>query len=735
MLLLKVAARRRTAESSRSDGWFVAASNERAEEAASGVVPRSPKGKAGSALAAAVSLSFIAMASQHSVRDGPAREMGTAGATRKQGGPVRVHRGLGGLDELRPTWEAVSHPWASPMLSPAWLRAWAEVYGTGPDLEFLVAGDGHATAIAPLVHSRRGGPRLELAGPDNLVEVMDFLYEDGSHIPALAGALARSRAPLRFWRIPADSPVVPALTEAYRGRGLVRCQASAPCPSLPLDATWANPLDRLDAHRRSNARRARRIAEGLGPVSTEILSPRPEEVGPLLDEAYAVEAAGWKSREGSPLARDPLVGDFFRRYARLAAETGELRICFLRIGGRAAAMKLASVTGDRFWLLAMGFSEEFERCSPGTLLLLDTLQYAARSRLRSYEFLGADEPWVRAWMPTQRPCVSIRTYPIGVRGAVALVSDGSDRVRFRARTARAGAERVFDKVVQRLALAYSAGPSPGDASRTAESLSTIGYSGILGYMNAENEDPRIVARNSMGALDTIHAGGLDCYLSIKAPPLRFDRGLVRGIVTSGREKGIRIHFDGMAADDVDRTFALTQEMQAFHPNLGCTLSGRWQRSMADAQRAIDLGLSVRVIKGEWADRPERECDPVAGFLEIVDRLAGHVPQVGVATHNPTLARKSVRRLRAAGTPCEIEVVRGYPIHRVLPVAIEEGVPVRVYVPFGHIAFPYTVSKVVHEPRIALWALRDVFRGGTSVVPKDPRRKGGGRAEDPRSAAP
>jgi len=50
--------------------------------------------------------------------------------------------------------------------------------------------------------------------------------------------------------------------------------------------------------------------------------------------------------------------------------------------------------------------------------------------------------------------------------------------------------------------------------------------------------------------------------------------------------------------------------------------------------------------------------------------------------------------------------------------------VRVYVPFGHIAFPYTMSKVVHRPRIALWALRDVFRGGTSVVPRDSRAAAG-----------
>jgi len=510
------------------------------------------------------------------------------------------------------------------------------------------------------------------------------------------------------------------VTQALRGRALVRSWTGTASPSLPLDSTWVNPADHLDSHRRSNLRRARRIAESLGPVTTDILTPRPDEVARLLDEAYTVEAAGWKSREGSPLARDRLLGEFFRRYAAAAAETGELRLCFLRIGGRAAAMKLASVTGNRFWLLAMGFDEEYERCSPGTLLLMDTIQYAARSGLASYEFLGADEPWVRALNPVQRPCVAMRTYPFGFRGAVAFASDASDRVRSRLRSAGAPVGRFYSAMERHLARAYSAGPTPEDAVRTAAWLAGMGYGTIVGYMHKDNEDPRVVLRTTLASLEALAAKRLDCYVSIKAPALGMDRRRIAEIVKSGQAKGIRIHFDAMAATDVDRTFSVVEEMQALHGNLGFTLPGRWKRSTEDVERVVDLGVKVRVIKGEWADRKERERDAREGFLGIVDRLAGRVPEVGVATHNPMLARKAVRRLRAAGTPCEIEVVRGYPIHRVLPVAIQEDVPMRAYVPYGNVAFPYTWEQVLRRPRIALWVTRDVFRGGTSVVPPDPR---------------
>lgn len=666
----------------------------------------------------------------------PSRAVDPPSASRGRGAPVTVVRGRSGLDALRPTWDAVSAPWASPMLSQAWVRAWADVYGLDRELEFLVAGQDAGTAIAPLVRSRRGGPRFELAGPDSLIEVMDFLYEEGTQIPALAIALARSRVPLRFWRVPADSPVVPALTEAYKGRGIMRRQPATGCPSLQLDASWENPEGHLDSKGRSNLRRARRIAESMGEVTVDILAPRPAQVGPLLDEAYRVEAEGWKSREGSPLVRDPLLGKFFRRYASAAAESGEFRVAFLRIGGRAAAMKLASVTGNRFWLLAMGFSEAFERCSPGTLLLVETLKYAAQSGLRSYEFLGAEEPWVRTWTEVQRPCVSLRTYPFGVRGAIALASDASDRLRFRARHMRAGVARVYLDVQHRLALAYSAGPAPEDALRTASALRAMGYPVTLGYMNADNEDPRTIARACTAAVEGIAAKGLGGYVSIKAPALRFDRHLIAGIVRAGKAHDMRIHFDSLSADDVDLTFSLIQDMKSIHTKLSTTLPGRWKRSLTDAERAIDLGLPVRVIKGEWATRKDEEREPMSGILEIVDRLAGRAIRVAVATHNPGVARKAVRRLTAAGTPCEIEVVRGYPIHRVLPVALEEGVRVRIYVPFGNLAFPYTMGQVAHRPRIAVWVLRDIFRGGTSVVPADPRAKNGpARASVPEARPP
>ena len=57
------------------------------------------------------------------------------------------------------------------------------------------------------------------------------------------------------------------------------------------------------------------------------------------------------------------------------------------------------------------------------LLLRETVRHAALRGLRSYEFLGAPEPWIRIWTERVRPCVSVRAYPARPWGVAAVTAD------------------------------------------------------------------------------------------------------------------------------------------------------------------------------------------------------------------------------------------------------------------------------------------------------------------------
>ena len=339
-------------------------------------------------------------------------------------GCLRILRDGSELAELpRPFGDLVSYL-PSPMQEIDWLSACAgEV--TKPDSLKLVVLDeeGRITALAPLVERGRGVGRLELLGMAMLHEPMDLLYRDGQSLARLVRGLVNLGQPLFLARVWAYSPVIPVLQQAYAGRGVVLVRPCAPSPWIPLDETWQAPERHLKARRRADLRRARRQAERFGRVEYELHAPTPAEVDALLQEAFAVEAAGWKGRLGTALALDRPVGAVFTTYARAAARAGRLRLCFLRLNGQAAATQIAVESERRFWLLKIGYDERFARCSPGTLLMLATIDDAARRGLRSYEFLGSVEPWVSVWSPRSRPCVSIRAYPLSLPGMTVLTRD------------------------------------------------------------------------------------------------------------------------------------------------------------------------------------------------------------------------------------------------------------------------------------------------------------------------
>jgi CelD/BcsL family acetyltransferase involved in cellulose biosynthesis len=192
-----------------------------------------------------------------------------------------------------------------------------------------------------------------------------------------------------------------------------------------LDESWLEPEGHLNAGRRSDLRRARRRGEQLGPITTEIHAPSLKELSQRVDTALAVEARCWKgeSGTGTALLHDPHRAAFYRRYFEAACVDGVLRICFLRIGDHVAAAQLAIEDCGGFWLLKVGYDERFAACSPGNLLMRETIRYAAEAGLRSYEFLGAAETWTRVWTTTEHECVSLRVYPLGLRGLAALGVD------------------------------------------------------------------------------------------------------------------------------------------------------------------------------------------------------------------------------------------------------------------------------------------------------------------------
>jgi hypothetical protein len=336
---------------------------------------------------------------------------------------VRIVREFSAIENEAQRWSLLADDANSPMHQFAWMKACSSVFARDGVLQFIVIGTDQPSAVGPLVMRGSRLNRMECLGVDALYEPTDFPHSDPASLQHLIQTLVELRRPLLLRRVLADSPVLKALRTAFNGRGILVTRPSRGYPWIDLDDSWIDPLGKLSSSWRSSLRRGRRKAEEMGSVKFNVTAPSPKELPAMLAEMFRVEAANWKGKSGSALLNDSHRRQFYEQYAATACEKGILRISFMRIGGHVVATQLAVESRGGFWLLKVGYDETYAKCSPGNLLLVETLKYAAAHRLRSYEFLGTSEPWTQVWTRQIRPCVTVAAYPKNCRGGVAFCCD------------------------------------------------------------------------------------------------------------------------------------------------------------------------------------------------------------------------------------------------------------------------------------------------------------------------
>lgn len=330
-------------------------------------------------------------------------------------------------------WRRLEASASLPMQSHAFASALSSTLLADSDIEiFFVREDDDVAALLALARGPGRFARRTAIGAHEVCEPHDALCRDAQAARRLAEAIVRDGRAVEMDRIPAQSPLIPAMREAIRGKGWTAVRPAVPTPTIALDSGWSDPASRFNPGRRSDFRRAERRAGELGRVSFEMLSPGPDEFDALFDEAVAVEARSWKAEAGTAIAADRAKERCFRHFFRSACERGIFRIAFMRIDGRAVAMQMALEWNERYWLFKIGFDESFERCSPGTLLMLHTIGWAARRELKAYELLGNVEPWIaQFWTRESHDCVCLRAYPFNARGGAAFAGDAATWLRRR----------------------------------------------------------------------------------------------------------------------------------------------------------------------------------------------------------------------------------------------------------------------------------------------------------------
>ncbi|HWM10353.1 MAG TPA: GNAT family N-acetyltransferase [Solirubrobacteraceae bacterium] len=296
-----------------------------------------------------------------------------------------------GFEALAPEWDDLvrAMPRPSPFLLHGWLAEWCRHYGADAELRVHVARrDGRLVGALPLVQRRRAGVRVAtfMGGPEAVLpDVLLAAGETSDVCAALARRLGESGCDVvDFNGLPEQSRIAAAL-------GRLEVIQRIEAPVLDLTGDWdAVYREKTSSKKRSLHRRRRRQLADLGRVDVSV-ARSPDELGPALEEAFALHALRWDGRpDGSGFATTR--GRSFHRaaMARLAA-IEVARIVTLRVAGRAVAFHYYFALEGCMYVHRLAFDPTLARFSPGLVNTLDAIEAADAEGLRRVEFLGGDE--------------------------------------------------------------------------------------------------------------------------------------------------------------------------------------------------------------------------------------------------------------------------------------------------------------------------------------------------------
>src|SRR3972149_6272108 len=259
---------------------------------------------------------------------------------------------------------------------------------------------------------------------------------------------------------------------------------------------------------------------------------------------------------------------------------------------------------------------------------------------------------------------------------------------------------------RRLVRRFVAGTTPDAAFAVIERLQGARLLSAVTYLG-ENVLTEAAARRAadvyLSLLDEIKRRDLDCVPSLKLTHLGLDRS------------------EALCRENLER---ILERAQA-----GATLSWIDMESSAYTDRTLALyaavrlvgrGATIRLCKGAYREPPrlafvsKREVDE--NYARLMDLLlapeaiaAGAYP--AFATHDERLIARATRRARELASPPEkFEIQMLYGIRRELHAPIrDQGLRLRVLVPFGEEWYGYFVRRLAERPANLLFLLKNLVR--------------------------
>jgi proline dehydrogenase len=191
---------------------------------------------------------------------------------------------------------------------------------------------------------------------------------------------------------------------------------------------------------------------------------------------------------------------------------------------------------------------------------------------------------------------------------------------------------------------------------------------------------------------------------------------LRQLLSVARAQDVFVRLDMEGSDLTDSTLDLFEAVYPDYPDhVGPVLQAMLKRTSHDVARMCDLGASVRLCKGAYAEPPSvayQHMDDIrARYIDYMQQLILNARYPGIATHDDRLIDATKEFVAAHGIDrngFEFQMLYGMRPETQVET-VEAGYHMLVYVPYGTEWLPY-FSRRLRERKENVWfVMKNFFR--------------------------
>jgi proline dehydrogenase len=196
------------------------------------------------------------------------------------------------------------------------------------------------------------------------------------------------------------------------------------------------------------------------------------------------------------------------------------------------------------------------------------------------------------------------------------------------------------------------------------------------------------------------------------------RGIIQGIVAKAEKHDIKVTLDMEDHQFTDMTLDIFRATHKDHPTFGTVLQSRLFRTDDDIKSLHGLNARIRICIGIYNEPKEialqSKPEMKKKMLEQLEVLYKEGHYAEIATHDQALIDESINlaeKLNIKKDQYEVQMLMGVPMNAYQDQLIQNGIMVRLYVPFAEkwkYATAYCKRRLTANPAMAIYIVKNIL---------------------------